>query len=228
VDCIVIGAGVVGLAIARALTLAGRETLILERADTFGSETSSRNSEVIHAGIYYPKGSLMARACVAGREALYVYARERGVPFKRLGKLIVAADAAEAAMLSGIRARARDNGVADIVELSRSETRALEPELACVAALLSPSTGIIDSHAYMLALLGDAESGGATLVCRAPVETARVVDDGFHVDVGGADPMRIACATRRGFARQPSRARSRGLRNSMFHGPISLAAIISR
>ena len=195
VDCIVIGAGVVGLAIARALTLAGRETLILERAEAFGTETSSRNSEVIHAGIYYPRDSLMARACVAGRQALYAYARDRGVPCRRLGKLIVAANESEAAMLAGIRARAQDNGVEDIVELSASEARALEPELACVGALLSPSTGIIDSHAYMLSLLGDAESGGATLVCRAPVEAARVVEDGFHVDVGGADPMRIACAT---------------------------------
>ena len=195
VDCIVIGAGVVGLAIARALAIAGREVLILEQADTFGWETSSRNSEVIHAGIYYPRDSLMARACVAGRKALYAYARERGVPFKGLGKLIVATNDAEATLLAGIRARARENGVDDMVELSAAEARALEPELACAAALLSPSTGIIDSHAYMLALLGDAEARGATLVCRAPVKAARVVDNGFHVDVGGADPMRIACAT---------------------------------
>ncbi len=195
VDCILVGAGVVGLAVARALTLQGREVLILERAETFGSEISSRNSEVIHAGIYYPQASHMARFCVAGRRALYDYARDRGVPHRRCGKLIVATNEAERAQLEGIRARAAANGVDDIVALSGEDARAMEPALACLGALHSPSTGVIDSHAYMLALLGDAESARATIVCRAPVESARVVGDGFEVAVGGRDPMRLACRT---------------------------------
>ena len=193
IDAIVVGAGVVGLAIARALAMAGREVLILEQADTFGTQTSSRNSEVIHAGIYYAKGSLMARACVAGRKALYEYARERGVPHRRCGKLIVATNAEELAMLDGIAARARANGVEDLRALSAADAKAMEPALVCTGALLSPSTGIVDSHAYMLALLGDAENAGATLACHAPALGARVVDGGFEVEVGGADPMRLFC-----------------------------------
>ncbi len=192
VDTIVVGAGVVGLAAARALALAGREVLILERAGTFGTETSSRNSEVIHAGIYYAQNSLMARFCVAGRKALYDYLRERGLPHANCGKLIVAADAEELAGLQGIRARAAANGVDDLRVLTSVEARALEPALACSGALLSPSTGIIDSHAYMLSLLGEAENAGATLACRAPVEGARVMD-GIEIDVAGAEPMRLAC-----------------------------------
>ncbi len=193
VDTIVIGAGVIGLATARALALAGRDVLILEKAESFGTETSSRNSEVIHAGIYYPKDSLMARFCVAGRRALYDYLRERGLPHARCGKLIVATDADELDKLAGIRARAAANGVEDMRLLTTAEARALEPALACTGALLSPSTGLIDSHAYMLSLLGDAENAGATLVCHAPVPGGRVVDGGFEVDVGGAEPMRLGC-----------------------------------
>ncbi len=192
-DCIVVGAGVVGLAVARALALAGREVLILERAESFGTGTSARNSEVIHAGIYYPNGSLMARACVAGRKALHAYARERGVAHRQCGKLIVATNDEELARLSGIAQRAAQNGVDDLRSLDAAAARALEPELRCVGALLSPSTGIIDTHAYMLALLGDAENAGATLVCRAPVVSARVISGGFEVSVGGVDPMRLAC-----------------------------------
>jgi L-2-hydroxyglutarate oxidase LhgO len=195
VDAIVIGAGVAGLATARALALAGREVLILEQHETFGTETSSRNSEVIHAGIYYPRDSLMARFCVAGRKALYAYARERGVPHRQCGKLIVATNADERAQLAAIAARARANGVDDIRELSAADARAMEPALACEGALSSPSTGIIDAHAYMLALLGDAENAGATLVHRAPVLSARVAADGFEVEVGGSDPTRLRCNT---------------------------------
>ena len=193
VDTIVIGAGVVGLATARALTLAGREVLILEKEETFGTETSSRNSEVIHAGIYYPTDSLMARFCVAGRRVLYDYLRERGLPHAQCGKLIVATDVGELEKLAGIRARAAANGVEDLLLLTAAESRELEPALACAGALLSPSTGIIDSHAFMLSLLGDAENAGATLVCRAPVLGGRVIDSGVEANVGGAEPMRLAC-----------------------------------
>lgn len=192
VDSVVVGAGVVGLAVARALATAGRETIILEAADAFGTETSSRNSEVIHAGIYYPAGSLMARLCVAGRRALYAYCAERNVPHRRSGKLIVATTEAEAAALSAIRARAAANGVEDLVEIDGAAARALEPALTTtVAALLSPSTGIVDSHAYMTALLGDAEAAGAAIAYGSPMLAARVVPDGFEIDVGGADPVTI-------------------------------------
>ncbi|MBS0302729.1 MAG: NAD(P)/FAD-dependent oxidoreductase [Proteobacteria bacterium] len=163
VDTVVIGAGVVGLAVARALALAGREVLVLEAAETFGTQTSARNSEVIHAGIYYPAGSLKARLCVPGRDLLYAYCAERGIAHRRCGKLIVAANAAQVAELRAIEARARANGVADLQWLSRGAALALEPQLDCQAALRSPSTGIIDSHALMLSLLGDVENAGGVL-----------------------------------------------------------------
>jgi L-2-hydroxyglutarate oxidase LhgO len=191
VDCIVAGAGVVGLAVARALALAGREVLILEKAASFGTETSARNSEVIHAGIYYPQGSLMARFCVAGRRALYAYLTERGLPHKRCGKLIVATNAAELDQLGGIRTRAAANGVDDLEPLTAAQAQALEPALACTGALLSPSTGIIDSHAYMLSLLGEAEAHGATLVCNTPVVGGRVSGQGIEIEAGGAEPMAL-------------------------------------
>ena len=195
VDSLVIGAGVIGLAVARALALAGREVLIVERNERFGMETSSRNSEVIHAGLYYPRDSLMARCCVEGRVALYDYARARGVPHARLGKLIVATNEDERGQLEAIRARAAANGVDDLRVLSAGEARAMEPALACVGALHSPSTGIVDSHAYMLALLGDAEAEGATLACRAPFVSARAIAGGFEVEIGGEEPTRLACRT---------------------------------
>ena len=163
VDCVVIGAGVVGLAVARALALTGREVLVLEAEETFGTQTSARNSEVIHAGIYYPPGSLRAGLCVAGRQLLYDYCAARGVQHRRCGKLIVAANAAQVAELRAIEARARANGVADLQWLSRGAALALEPQLDCQAALRSPSTGIIDSHALMLSLLGDVENAGGVL-----------------------------------------------------------------
>jgi L-2-hydroxyglutarate oxidase LhgO len=151
VEAVVVGAGVIGLAAARALALRGNEVIVLERADTIGVETSSRNSEVIHGGLYYPAGSLKATSCVAGRQALYAYCREHGVPHARLGKLIVATSEAEIPGVERIAAAARANGVADLEWLSAAQAQRLEPELNCVAALLSPSTGIIDSHALMLA-----------------------------------------------------------------------------
>src|ERR1700759_1271414 len=145
VDCVVIGAGVIGLAIARRLARAGREVIVLEAAEGIGTITSSRNSEVIHAGIYYRAGSLMAQMCVSGKQALYAYCREQGVPYRNCGKLIVATTASETEKLAAIRAHAEANGVADMRTLSGEEARALEPALQCEAALLSPSTGIIDS-----------------------------------------------------------------------------------
>ena len=193
VDCVVIGAGVVGLAVARALALAGREVIVIEAAEGIGTETSSRNSEVIHAGIYYPKGSLMARTCVAGRRLLYAYCAEHGVPHLNCGKLIVATDEAESAKLVEIKGRAEANGVEGMRLLSARDALALEPNLQCTAALLSPSTGIIDSHAYMLALQGDAEACGAMFAFHSPAMLGRVVDGGIEIEVGGAEPMRLRC-----------------------------------
>lgn len=193
VDCVVVGAGVVGLAVARALALAGREVIVLDAAEGIGTETSSRNSEVIHAGIYYPAGSLQARTCVAGKWMLYDYCRERGIPHRNCGKLIVATDEAEAGRLHGIQARAAANGVDDLRLLTRAEALAMEPALVCTAALHSPSTGIIDSHAYMLALQGDAEHAGAVFVFHAPVLSGRTTNRGVEIEVGGAEPMRLSC-----------------------------------
>jgi L-2-hydroxyglutarate oxidase LhgO len=171
-DCIVIGAGVVGLAVARGFALQGLQVLVLESEPAFGTGISSRNSEVVHAGIYYPARSLKARLCVEGRQLLYGYCETRGVPFRRCGKLLVATSAQEEATLDGIAAQAAANGVADLRRLSRAEAMALEPELDCVAALHSPSTGIVDSHALMLALLGDVENAGGLLALRSPVAHA--------------------------------------------------------
>jgi L-2-hydroxyglutarate oxidase LhgO len=193
VDCVVVGAGVVGLAVARALAMAGREVIILEAAEGIGTETSSRNSEVIHAGIYYPAGSLMARFCVAGRRALYAYCAEKGVAHRNCGKLIVATNAQEDGLLAGIKQRAEVNGVEGMRVLSTAEAVALEPNLVCTSALLSPATGIIDSHAYMVALQGDAENAGAVPVFFSPVLGGRVAGRGIEIDVGGADPMTLRC-----------------------------------
>jgi L-2-hydroxyglutarate oxidase LhgO len=190
-DAVVIGAGVVGLAVARALAQAGREVLVLDAAEGIGTETSSRNSEVIHAGIYYPAGSLTARSCVEGKRRLYAFCAERGVPHRNCGKLIVATTAEEADKLDGIRARAAANGVADLRRLTRAEALALEPALHCTAALLSPSTGIVDSHAFMLALQGEAEHHGALFAFHTPVESGRATAEGIELDVGGAEPMRL-------------------------------------
>lgn len=192
VECVVLGAGVVGLAIARALAQSGREVWVLEAADGIGTGTSSRNSEVIHAGIYYPKDSLKARFCVQGRPMLYEYCAQRGVAYRRLGKLIVASAPDEIPALQDIGAKAAANGVDDLRLLNGQEIWELEPELQARAALLSPSTGIVDSHAFMLALQGDAEAAGASVVCYAPV-LAGEAGRGFTLQVGGAEPMVLRC-----------------------------------
>ena len=180
-DCVVIGAGVVGLAVARALALQGREVLVLEAANAIGTQTSSRNSEVIHAGIYYAQDSLKARLCVRGKDMLYGYCEERGLPHRRCGKLIVATSPRQEQALAGIRERAAANGVHDLQWLTRDEARALEPELECVAALLSPSTGIVDSHALMLALQGDLENAGGLVALNSPLAQAQCAQDAIHL-----------------------------------------------
>jgi L-2-hydroxyglutarate oxidase LhgO len=193
VEAVVIGAGVIGLAVARGLAHAGRDVIVLERAYTIGFETSSRNSEVIHGGLYYPAGSLKARSCVEGRERLYAYCREHGVPYAQLGKLIVATSEDEIPGVEKIEAAARANGVTNLEWLSAAEAQRLEPELHCVTALLSPSTGIIDSHALMLAYQGEAEEAGAFVAFRSPVLGGRVRGYGFELSVGGEEPTTIRC-----------------------------------
>ncbi|WP_427184762.1 NAD(P)/FAD-dependent oxidoreductase [Bordetella bronchialis] len=196
IDCVVIGAGVVGLAVARALALDGREVLVADAAEGIGTGTSSRNSEVIHAGIYYPAGSLKAELCVRGKHMLYDYCAARGIPHRRLGKLIVATDAAQDAMLDDIARRARANGVGDLERLSGAQAMAMEPALRCTAALLSPSTGIVDSHALMLAYQGDAENAGAQFVFHTPLLSGGVrTDGGFDLRFGGQEAMTLSCAT---------------------------------
>jgi len=195
IEAVVIGAGVVGLAVARALALAGREVVILEAEDAIGTHTSSRNSEVIHAGIYYPKGSLKASSCVEGRRRLYEYCAARGVPHRRCGKLIVAGDDGQLEELRRIRDRAHGNGVTDVDYLPRRQVLAMEPELSCVAALYSPATGIVDSHALMLAYQGDAENSGAAVVLKSPVTSGAVGPAGIVLNVGGDEPMTIACTS---------------------------------
>lgn len=174
IDAVVIGAGVIGLAVARALALQGRDVLVLEAANAIGTGTSARNSEVIHAGLYYPTGSLKARLCVQGKARLYAYCAERGVAHRRLGKLIVATSAEQVPRLSAIAAQAAANGVHDLQALSASQAQALEPALHCHAALRSPSTGIVDSHGLMLALLGDLENAGGMLALCSPVQRISV------------------------------------------------------
>ena len=191
VDCVVIGAGVVGLACARALAAAGREVIIVEREAAFGTGISSRNSEVIHAGLYYPTGSLKAQLCVAGRELLYRWCAERGVAHQRTGKLVVATRPEQAAALATLQRRAQANGVDDLRWLDRSEVAALEPELVAEAALLSPSTGIVDSHGLMLSLLGDAEAHGAMLALGSPVCAGRAEAGAVVLEVGGETAMTV-------------------------------------
>ena len=177
VDTVVIGAGVVGLAVARALAVQGREVMVLEAADAFGTGTSARNSEVIHAGIYYPAGSLKARLCVQGKQMLYDYCAERGIAHQRCGKLIVATSADQVDELRAIQQRAAANGVHDLRLLTRAEAQALEPSLQCHAALLSPSTGIVDSHGLMLSLLGDLEQAGGLLAANSEVKSLAALED---------------------------------------------------
>jgi len=195
VDAVVVGAGVIGLAIARRLALDGREVIVLERHEAIGSETSSRNSEVIHAGIYNLPRRLKTTLCVAGRAMLYRYCAEHGVPHARLGKLIVAAEPSELATLAKIKEQGELNGVDDLVWLTGDAAMALEPQLVCVAAVLSPSTGIIDVHQLMLALEGDLEDAGGVAVLKAPVEAGEVRNDGIRLEVGGAEPMQVQART---------------------------------
>jgi len=192
IDAVVVGAGVVGLACARALALAGHETIVVEATDGIGNGTSSRNSEVIHAGLYDAPGSLKATLCVAGRRLLYPYCETHGVAHRRCGKLVVAASTAQVEALRAIEARALANGVEGLRWLGAAEARALEPALNAEAALLSTVTGIIDSHSFMLAYLGDLEHAGGTLVVRSPVEGGTVTSDGIVLRVGGAEPIELA------------------------------------
>jgi len=198
IDCAVIGAGVIGLATARRLAQAGREVLILEAGQAFGTGISARSSEVIHAGIYYPGGSLKARLCVAGRDLLYAYCAERGIPHRRCGKLIVATRESQLPQLDALAAQARGNGIHDLRLMPRSAAQALEPALECVAALHSPSTGIIDSHALMLALLGDAENAGAILALQSQALGGEITADGILLEMGdgvGAGTMQLLANT---------------------------------
>jgi L-2-hydroxyglutarate oxidase LhgO len=192
VDAVVVGAGVVGLAVARALALGGREVLVLEASEAFGTGTSSRNSEVIHAGIYYPTGSAKAGLCVEGKRMLYAYCAARGVPHRRIGKVLVAAEASEIPVLDGYARKAAANGV-PLEPLSAADVARLEPAVSAVAGLWSETTGIVDSHGLMLALLGDAEGAGATLVVHTPVLEGRAVDGGFELRTGGDEPMDLRC-----------------------------------
>jgi L-2-hydroxyglutarate oxidase LhgO len=195
VDCIVIGAGVIGLAIARQLARQGREVIVLEAEDSIGLGTSSRNSEVIHAGIYYPTGLVKTALCIEGKKQLYRFCEEYHVPHKRCGKLLVATTEAEISKLEAILTQAVANGVDDLVWLDEQEARRLEPELRCVKALMSPSTGIIDSHALMLALRGDAERHGATIVFKTQAVSAEAAGDELVVRTGGSEGMDVAART---------------------------------
>lgn len=187
VDCVVAGAGVVGLAVARALALQDREVLVLEQHPAIGMETSARNSEVIHAGLYYPTGSLKARLCVAGRDALYAYCAERGIAHRRCGKLVVATSGAQQAGLAAIHAQARANGCGEVTALTAQQAQAMEPALSCVAALHSPNTGIIDTHAYMLALQADAEHAGALFAFGSKIVSGHAVSGGIVMRVSSVD-----------------------------------------
>jgi L-2-hydroxyglutarate oxidase LhgO len=190
VDVVVVGAGVVGLAVARSLALDGRDVLVLERAAQIGSGISSRSSEVIHAGIYYPPGSQKARHCVRGRQWLYRYLQDRGVAHRQTGKLIVANTPQQLMGLPDIVQRAAANGVTDLRQIDRAQARELEPALECLGAVLSPSTGILDSHALMLALQGDLEQAGGTVVCRSEVNHLRARSDAIEVHMADGLALR--------------------------------------
>ncbi len=209
VQTVVVGAGVVGLAIARALAMSGREVIVLESEDAIGTQTSARNSEVIHGGMYYEKDSHKARLCVKGKWMMYDYCESHGVGHSRLGKLIVATAEEEVETLENIRQRGIVNGVDDLRFVEGAELKAMEPNVRAVKALFSPSTGLVDTHGLMLSYQGDAESHGAMLALSSPVERGRVTDEGFILDVGGEHPMQLACSE---------------LINSAGHGAMRLAA----
>jgi L-2-hydroxyglutarate oxidase LhgO len=194
VDCLVIGAGVVGLAVARALARAGREVVVVEAENTIGTGASSRNSEVIHAGIYYSTALMKTRLCVEGKAMLYAFCHDYGVPYRQCGKLIVAATEIEIDGLTALERQARANSVDDLVWLSGEETRAIEPALKASRALFSPSTGIVDGHAFMLALKGDAETHGAVFALATPVVAGQVQTQGMTIETEGAEPMRLAAS----------------------------------
>ena len=191
VECVVVGAGAVGLAVARALARTGREVVVLEQAAAIGTGISARNSEVIHGGIYYPAGSLKARFCVEGRRLLYDYLERHGLPHKRCGKLIVANGAAQEAELARLAERGRENGVEGLAALTSAQARTLEPALRCTAALASPETGILDAHGFMLSLRGEIEDAGGAIALGSPLLRAEAGVDGFALHVGGATPMRL-------------------------------------
>lgn len=194
-DVIVIGAGVVGLSVGRALARAGREVYVVEKNDAFGEETSARNSEVIHAGIQYSPGGMRARLSVKGRDALYAFCQEHNVNHQRCGKLLVAIGEQEAERLRSLKANAEKNGVDDLEIISGEEAGRLEPGIHCDAAIHSPSSGIVDSHGLMLALIGELEAAGGALALSSPVTGGRVAGAGVELDIGGADPMTLRAAT---------------------------------
>jgi L-2-hydroxyglutarate oxidase LhgO len=194
IDCVVIGAGVVGLAVARAMARKGREVLIVESAAEFGTETSSRNSEVIHAGIFYEHGSYKERLCIEGRDKLYSFCDAYGVTYKRTTKLVYASGENEIPRLKQLQAHAAKSGV-HMTWMSKADTAHLEPQLQCTAALHSPLTGIVDSHAFMLALLSDAEANNAIISYSSPVTGGRGADDGVEINIGGAAPMTLKART---------------------------------
>jgi L-2-hydroxyglutarate oxidase LhgO len=193
IECVVIGAGVLGLAVARALASSGREVIVVEAGEGIGTGISSRNSEVIHAGIYYAGNSLKAQMCVQGNRRLYAFCEAHAVACQRLGKLIVATDDAQRGALQRLWEQGRRNGVEGLQLLDARQALALEPDLSCVAALWSPSTGIVDSHALMLALQADAESLGTSFAFHTPFESARCHPDGIELRMGGAQPMTLGC-----------------------------------
>jgi L-2-hydroxyglutarate oxidase LhgO len=211
-DCVVIGAGVAGLAVARALALQGREVIVLERESAIGTGVSSRNSEVIHAGMYYQRGSLKAQLCVRGNRLLRDYAERHAVPFQMVGKLIVATAEADRSRLLALLETGKANGVAGLHEIPAAEARAKEPELACAAALYSPDTGIIDSHALMLSLQGEAEAHGASIAFQTPLDAGRLVDDGVELRAAG-ETLRARTLVIAAGLSSPAVARSIGLPN---------------
>ena len=194
VDCVVIGAGVVGLAVARSLAIAGRDVIVLEAEKKIGTGISSRNSEVIHAGIYYPEGSLKASFCLSGRKRMYDFCSSHGVNAIKVGKLIVASCEDEVKQLLIVKDHAAKLNV-KLEWLDAEQAHKVEPELNCAAALLSPETGIVDSHAFMLALQGEAETYGAMIVCNSPVKSGRVEEDGIRLNIGGVGAMTLRCST---------------------------------
>lgn len=194
IDVAVIGAGVVGLAIARRLAISGREVIVLESADAIGTGTSSRNSEVIHAGIYYPPGSLKGELCVSGKKMLYEFCQSHGVTHKKVGKLIVATNETQIDGLARLLQTGLNNGVDDLRIIDEGEIKKMEPALRAISAIHSPSTGLVDSHGLMLALQGDIENAGGMIALNSPVIGGRIESDAIILSVGGVEPMELSCA----------------------------------